>query len=79
MKSQTFYVVKFNLGYYAENQAKYDWSYTEDVYEAKRYLNMRDAVNRAQWGLELVAMPYRQKPALYSIEEVQVTTSISVI
>jgi hypothetical protein len=35
-----FYVVKFDVGYYAEYQPDYEWAFTDDIMKAKLYKNI---------------------------------------
>lgn len=50
----TAYVVHFDpLGYYAENQPRYEWSFTNDIDKAKTYLTESAALERLEHGIGL--------------------------
>jgi len=46
----THYVVHFEgLGYYAEQQPNYSWSFTDDITKAKLYKTVKGARGRAEY------------------------------
>lgn len=53
MKTETCYIVHFkDLGYYAEKQPNYAWSFTDDIQLAKRYKTIKGANKQAIHGEE---------------------------
>lgn len=74
MEQKTVYLVKFDLGYYAKKQPNYEWSYTNDPFLAATFKSVIVARGRGEWGVGLVDMPNRAKPASYIIEKYTVKT-----
>jgi hypothetical protein len=55
--TQTFYIVKFDCGYYAETQSYFKWSFTDNPTLAKKYKSLKSAKKRAEtveWGTTLI-------------------------
>jgi len=50
-REKVVYVVRFDLGYYAENQPNYDWVYTDDVYLAAKYKTKDHAIAHGNYGV----------------------------
>lgn len=81
---KTVYLVKFDLGYYAEKQPHYRWSYTDNWEAAKIYLSKKKAVERGEWGLGLIPLyipgtspsEYYPTPKSYVLEEYVIETDI---
>ena len=53
MIKNTVYLVKFNQGYYAKKQPKYEWSFTDDPYLATHYKTRNAAEERGVFGVNL--------------------------
>lgn len=70
MSVATVYVVKFDRGYYAEKQPQYHWSFTDDVELAKHYKKEKLAVERGDWGVQLMNNPLQS----YEIEQYEIVT-----
>jgi hypothetical protein len=68
------YLVKFDLGYYADKQLDYDWSYTTDMYAAKRYNSEDLAHERGEWGIGLIQNDLQPIPTSYVVEQFKITT-----
>lgn len=56
-KIEEVYVVKFDRGYYAKKQPRYEWSYTDELTEANFYKTFDKANERGLWGLGLCTRP----------------------
>ena len=69
MTKSTVYLVKFDLGYYADKQPNYEWSYTDDPLLAKRFKTMTKAEERGYYGIHLIELiTGRVTPKVYTIE-----------
>lgn len=53
MIKNTVYLVKFDRGYYAKKQPKYEWSFTDDPYLATHYKTLDAAIERGVFGVNL--------------------------
>lgn len=62
------YLVKFDLGYYADHQPNYEWSYTDDPTLAKRYKTRKAANERADWGMHLNPVNAAAAPTVATVE-----------
>ena len=51
LESGTFYVVKFDEGYYSNEQPNYEWSFTDDIIKAKLYKTLYHANERLKYGI----------------------------
>lgn len=66
MTTETFFIVKFDVGYYADKQDKRkwvlidpDWVYTNDPCDARVYKSRQQAEKRGKMGLGLATKaPY---------------------
>ncbi len=71
-ETQILYLVKFDRGYYAEKQPRYNWSFTDDPMLAKKYKMLKNAKEKGEWGIQLNTNPLQS----YVIEKCTVTTKI---
>ena len=68
---ETIFLVKFDRGYCAKKQPRYEGSFTNDVNAAQHYKTLEKAKERGDWGVNLVTNPLNS----YTIEKYTVVTS----
>lgn len=71
---QIVFLVKFDLGYYANKQPNYEWSYTEDPFLANQYKTEKAAHERGNHGIRLSRYGDIVVPESYMIERYSIET-----
>ncbi len=66
------FLVKFDCGYYASKQPRFEWSFTDDPLLAHTYETRKAAEERGEWGISKASDP---RPS-YEIEAFLKTTTL---
>lgn len=84
MIKKTVYLVKFDKGYYAKKQPKYEWSFTDDPYLATHYKTRNAAIERGVYGVNLGTLrpdseffsEFQNNGTTYTIEQYTLKTTL---
>lgn len=79
MAEKIVYLVRFDdVGFYADKQSEYEWSFTNDPLLAKQYKTEKAATERGEWGIQLMdGLSHNQKYASkYEVPRFKVITTM---
>jgi hypothetical protein len=77
MAEKIVYLVWFDVGFYADKQPEYHWSYTDDPLLAKQYKTEKAAHQRGEHGINLIkGFDDVVYPKSYEVQRFKVVTAM---